>query len=231
MIKNILWYCPKKASSHWLNKRRTHYKNLHAGPQAVLSILRNNFLPIAGKGEMRRVLAKCIICFRTKPTNIIQLMGDLPAIRVTQARVFFNTNIDYAGPFNIKISRNKIGKALTIFVCLVTKAVNFEIISDLTATAFLNALKWFISQRKKCVTLYSDITFLRTNNQLTELKKCLLKKITQQQRLLSWTIHRLEVHSILFTACRRKPPWNQLRRISEKSSVQAYYNLRNYNKL
>jgi len=115
---------------------------LHAGPQAVLSTLRNNFLPIAGKGEMRRVLTKCIICFRTKPTNIIQLMGDLPAIRVTQARVFFNTDIDYAGPFNIKISRNKIGKAyLTIFVCLVTKAVNFEIISDLTVTAFLNALK------------------------------------------------------------------------------------------
>ena len=94
-----------------------HYKNLHAGPQAILAILRNEYWPIAGKSAVRQVLKNCIICFRSKPSTASQLMENLPAIRITQARVFLNTGIDYAGPFNIKIFRNKTGKAyLAIFV-------------------------------------------------------------------------------------------------------------------
>ncbi|XP_011697588.1 PREDICTED: uncharacterized protein LOC105455747 [Wasmannia auropunctata] len=164
--------------------RDVHYRNLHAGPQAVLAILRNEFWPTAGKSEVRKILRNCIVCFRVKPTNVTQLMGNLPAVRITQARAFYNTGIDYAGPFNIKISRNKTGKAyLAIFICLATKAVHFELVSDLTAAAFLNALKRFISRRGRCATLYSDngTTFVGANNQLADLKECLLKESTQKQ--------------------------------------------------
>ncbi|XP_018365332.1 PREDICTED: uncharacterized protein LOC108762706 [Trachymyrmex cornetzi] len=175
---------PQKHHLTELIIRDTHYKNLHAGPQAVLAAIRNDFWPIAGRSEVRRVLRKCIVCFRARPTNPNQLMGDLPAVRVTQARAFLNTGIDYAGPFSIKITRNKTGKAyLAIFVCLATKAVHFELVSDLTATAFLNALKRFISRRGKCIALYSDngTTFVGANNQLVDLKKHLLKETTQKQ--------------------------------------------------
>ncbi|KYN50050.1 hypothetical protein ALC62_00077, partial [Cyphomyrmex costatus] len=72
---------------------------------------------------------------------------------------------------------------LAIFICLATKAVHFELVSDLTATAFLNALKRFISRRGKCITLYSDngTTFVGANNQLADLKECLFKETTQKQ--------------------------------------------------
>lgn len=168
--------------------RDAHYKNLHADPQAVLAIVRNNFWPLAGRSEVRRVLKGCIVCFRTKPKSVSQLMGNLPTIRVTQARAFLNTGLDYAGPFSIKISRNKTSKAyLAIFVCLSTKAVNFELVFDLTATAFLNALKRFIARRGKCITLYSDngTTFVGANNQLKELKKFLSKEENQIRDYLS----------------------------------------------
>lgn len=65
-------------NKHHLTKliiRDVHYRNLHAGPQAVLAILRNDYWPIAGKGSVRQVLRNCIVCFRTKPISVNQLMG------------------------------------------------------------------------------------------------------------------------------------------------------------
>lgn len=112
-------------------------------------------------------------------------MGNLPAVRVTQqSRAFLYAGVDYAGPFTIKISRNKTSKAyLSIFICLVTKAVHFELVSDLTTASFLNAMKRFFARRGKCITIYSDngITFVGANNQLSKLKNYLVKASTQNQ--------------------------------------------------
>lgn len=165
--------------------RDTHYKNLHAGAQAVLTIIRNNYWPISGKEAIRRVLRSCIVCFRAKPITAKQLMSNLPAVRVTQqSRAFLHTGVDYAGPFTIKISQNKTSKAyLSIFICLVTKAVHFELVSDLSTASFLNAMKRFFARRGKCITIYSDngTTFVGANNQLSDLKNHLLKASTQNQ--------------------------------------------------
>ncbi|XP_043485177.1 uncharacterized protein LOC122513015 [Leptopilina heterotoma] len=109
------------------------------------------------RGATRRVLSKCVLCFRLKPAVSSQMMGNLPEVRVTPSRPFANVGLDYAGPFNIKVSRNKTGKAyLCVFVCMAVKAVHLELVSDLTTNAFLNALKRFISRRGKCLTIMSD---------------------------------------------------------------------------
>ncbi|KAM0724699.1 Pro-Pol polyprotein [Formica fusca] len=161
-----------------------HYKNLHAGPQAILAAMHENYWPLNGRNTIRRTLRNCIVCFRTKPVTASQLMGSLPSIRVTPARPFLNTGVDYAGPFSVKILRNKTGKAyLSLFVCLATKAIHLELVSDLSTASFLNAIKRFIARRGKCSTLYSDngTTFTGTNDQLSELKNQLLKESTQTQ--------------------------------------------------
>ncbi|XP_011687442.1 PREDICTED: uncharacterized protein LOC105449756 [Wasmannia auropunctata] len=175
---------PKKHHLTELIIRDTHYRNLHAGSQAVLAAVRSSYWHISGKDAIRRVSRKCIVCYRTSPITAAQLMGNLPAHRVTQARPFLNTGVDYAGPFSIKISRNKTGKAyLSIFICLSTKAVHFELVPDLSAVSFLNAIKRLIARRGKCLNLYSDnsTTFVGANNQLLELKEFLAKDTTQSQ--------------------------------------------------
>ncbi|XP_072764625.1 uncharacterized protein [Anoplolepis gracilipes] len=86
----------------------------------------------------------------------------MPAIRVTQSsRAFLYSGVDYA----------------------VTRAVHFELEPDLNTTSFLKALKRFIARRGRCKVLYSDngTTFVGANNQLKELKDCLLKEATQSQ--------------------------------------------------
>lgn len=60
-------------------------------------------------------------------------------------RIGRTNGIDYAGPFIIKISRNKCRKAyICLFVCLATKAIHIKVVSVLTTSGFLKTLKRFI---------------------------------------------------------------------------------------
>lgn len=87
-------------------------------------------------------------------------MGNLPQERVCQTRVFEFTSLDLAGPFlikEIKFRNKKLIKCyVCIFVCFSTKASHLELVSDLTAESFLNALKRFVARRGLPVQIQSD---------------------------------------------------------------------------
>lgn len=87
-------------------------------------------------------------------------MGNLPVPRVNVSRPFTAVGMDYSGPVTIKASNLKkarLQKAyFCIFVCMTTRAVHIEMVSDLTATAFIAALKRFVARRGLCKDLYSD---------------------------------------------------------------------------
>lgn len=87
-------------------------------------------------------------------------MGNLPKERVTKNLPFNIVGVDYAGPFFIKYKNQRKGVYCKIFVCLficlVTKAIHLELVTDLTSAAFVATLKRFIARRGKCAKLYSD---------------------------------------------------------------------------
>lgn len=58
--------------------RDTHNRNLHAGSQAVLAAVRTQYQPISGRNAIRRVLRKCITCFRAKPGGTRTINGKSP---------------------------------------------------------------------------------------------------------------------------------------------------------
>lgn len=147
-----------------------HRKYLHASSQFLLSQIRKEYWPLNAKNEIRSVLRKCLICFKVKPLGINQQMGSLPEARVVPSCPFTCTGIDFAGPYLIKESklrsRTLIKMYLCVFVCMSTKAVHFEIASDLTCHAFLNVFKRFTSRRGVPSHLYSDNAknFVGTDN-------------------------------------------------------------------
>lgn len=151
---------PSKGNFTKLVILKVHLQNLHAGPQLVLSRVRMEFWPLSGRRTVRAILTKCIVCFKCKPLELVQKMGDLPADRVNVARVFSKVGIDYAGPYlikEVKYRNKKFVKAyVCIFICLVTKAIHIELVSDLTVDGFLNILKRFIARRGLCSDIYSD---------------------------------------------------------------------------
>ena len=102
-------------------------------------------------------------------------MANLPAVRLQPSRPFTYTGVDYAGPFNVRASKGR-GHAsykgyVSIFVCMVTRAVHIEVVSDYSSKAFLAAFRRFVSRRGMCRIMYSDqgTTFKGAANDIEKL--------------------------------------------------------------
>ncbi|XP_066260985.1 uncharacterized protein [Euwallacea similis] len=101
-------------------------------------------------------------------------MAALPRERVVCSRPFDKVGVDFGGPFTVKASKLKKAQSLksyiAIFVCMATKAVHIELVSNLSTDAFLMTLKRFISRRGNPSMIFSDnaSNFLGAKNQLRE---------------------------------------------------------------
>ncbi|KAB0802863.1 hypothetical protein PPYR_05049, partial [Photinus pyralis] len=173
---------PKKSIITDLIIIREHKKLLHAGQKQILSSLNLKYWLINGNREIKKIIHKCVICFRLKAQCAQQLMGSLPEPRVTYNRPFHNVGVDFCGPFQLKqstIRRSVITKSyIALFVCFSIKAIHMELLSDLTADNFLSVLKRFISRRGKPAKIYCDNggTFKGANRKLSELRNMCKKE-------------------------------------------------------
>ncbi|XP_055840854.1 uncharacterized protein LOC129908416 [Episyrphus balteatus] len=165
---------------HVLSKllvREAHEKTLHGGLQQMVTYLRNKYWIFNLKRSVKKYIHDCVICFRFKAKPMQQLMGNLPAARVRVSRPFTHTGVDYAGPIEVKAWKGRGGKVhkgyFAIFVCLSTKAVHLEAVSDMTTQAFLAAFRRFTARRGVCTEIYSDCgkNFVGANTELQKMMK------------------------------------------------------------
>jgi len=151
---------PKKHHITKLIVEDLHNKHCHASGQLLLSLLRQRFWIPDGRNVVRKITHKCLTCFRLKASTATQLMGQLPRERVKPTRPFTNTGVDYAGPFYVK-QGGKRSKTVTkgyiaLFICLSTKAIDLELVPDLTTEVYIGALRRFTARRGLCHNIYSD---------------------------------------------------------------------------
>ncbi|GFU27852.1 integrase catalytic domain-containing protein [Trichonephila clavipes] len=117
-------------------------------------------------------------------------MGDLPESRVYPSSVFQRTGIDFAGPFLMRSSKGRESRNtkcyICVFVCLATKAVHLEVVSDLTSKAFIACLKRFVARRVKPSEIFCDqgTNFCGANRDLRKEFRQLMKEDVVHQFLL-----------------------------------------------
>lgn len=137
-----------------------HHDYKHAGIQLVNSAMKQKYWIMGAKSAIRKELRKCVICARFSSELSKQIMADLPSARVNPGRAFLRIGTDYAGPFLITPRRGRgikpVKMYVCVYVCFTTKAVHFELASDLTAQACIAALKRFIARRGKPIEIFSD---------------------------------------------------------------------------
>ncbi|XP_071573524.1 uncharacterized protein [Temnothorax nylanderi] len=165
--------------------RETHIRLCHAGSQATLYAIRENYWLLNGKNRVKGVIRKCVICSRWRPSTPEYEMGNLPKIRLVSSRPFENVGVDFCGPFLIKEkkhrNRNKIKIYVAAFVCLATKAVHLEIVSDLTTETFIACFKRFFARRGRARVIQSDNgTFLGASNHLKEILEFFQERKNEQ---------------------------------------------------
>ncbi|CAL8145348.1 unnamed protein product [Orchesella dallaii] len=137
-----------------------HHEHLHSDFQLTWSVILSQYWIVRGRDTVRHIVRKCVVCRRYRAKAAKQLMAPLPSPRVNPSRPFLNTGVDYAGPFNL---RNMKGRGnttykcyMSLFICMATKAIHLEAVSDLTTASFIAAFRRFVSRRGFCANLFSD---------------------------------------------------------------------------
>lgn len=137
-----------------------HTETLHGGERLMLNYLRAVYYIVGVKNLIKNCVNKCIPCVRNRANTQRQLMGSLPPVRTTPTKAFLRSGVDYAGPIQLRTSKGRGHKSykgyICLFVCMVTRAVHIDVVSEMTSRGFLETFKRFIARRGHCSDLYSD---------------------------------------------------------------------------
>uniref|UniRef100_A0A8D8LZD7 Integrase catalytic domain-containing protein n=2 Tax=Cacopsylla melanoneura TaxID=428564 RepID=A0A8D8LZD7_9HEMI len=152
-----------------------HHISLHGGPKLVQCLLQRYYWVVGARSLIRKIIFKCMICFRATAKPSQPIMADIPASRFVQGRPFMNVGVDLAGPFPLKSgprSNSPITKSwFAIFICFATKAVHLELLTSLSTDVFLAALDRFVGRRGLPQSMFSDrgTNFVGAARQISEL--------------------------------------------------------------
>lgn len=116
---------------------------MHGATHATSDALHRDLWIVNGRKIVENVIRKCVICGHAKPATPLYLMGNLPKSSLSLNRALLASGIEYCGPFYIKEKRHrnrtKVQIYPAIFLCLATKVIHIELVTDLTTKAFLAA--------------------------------------------------------------------------------------------
>ena len=137
---------------------RNEHNDGHSGVATTTAKVRQKYWILKANKLSKTVKFNCVTCREMAHKAETQLMGDLPALRLSpQTPPFHYSSCDYFGPYNVKIGRNKTKKRYgVIFTCLNTRAVHLELAVDLSTMEFIQVLRRFFSIRGYPAVLLSD---------------------------------------------------------------------------
>jgi hypothetical protein len=193
---------PKRHHITNLIVEREHLRQLHAGPQATLAAIRESYWLLGGRNTIRRILHNCVLCRRASPITYEEIMGNLPDARVNLIRPFRDCGVDYAGPISIREGKGRgkrsIKAYVCLFICLATKAIHLELVTDCTSSSFIRAFKRFMSRRGKPSRMYSDnaTTFKGSDRELRFIHQEVIKSELFKNFILDCAENNVEWHFI-----------------------------------
>ena len=179
----------------------------HCGPSLILSAAGTRVHIIRARRLARFIYRSCVVCRKAAAKTQHQMMGQLPASRLTPNPPFTICSVDYAGPFLLKKGHTRkpvvIKCYMAVFVCFSTKTVHLEAITDAMAKTFIECLKRFISRRGCPSDIHSDNggNFVGARGELRELYQLL-----DRQDTLNTIDHDLSGHRIQWHASPERAP-------------------------
>lgn len=206
---------------------KAHKITMHGGAQQMLQYTREKFWIPRARQLAKEVISACVKCKRYSFTNSEQQMAPLPLNRTTPGKVFGTCGIDYCGPVYLKPKSGRTPLTLKayicVFVCLTTRAVHLELVSDLTTSAFLAALRRVVARRGRIREIVSDhgSNFVGAYNEIEKLKEH-LRNLAEysfaEEFHLKWnfTTERASHHGGIFEAAVKSAKKHLLRVIGEQ---------------
>ena len=158
---------PEEAKSPILLPREEYFTKLlinnvhaeicHGGTAHTLARLRQKYWIPQGRTAIKAVLKKCLTCIRFQGGPYkIKPVSPWPKSRVTVSSPFTNTGVDYFGPLYIKSVGPQTKVWICLFTCTAVRAIHLEVVENMSAESFLEALRRFIARRGKPDEIISD---------------------------------------------------------------------------
>ena len=125
-----------------------------------MSSLSRRYHVIGLHKAVRSTTQACVTCRRITVRPQPQMLGQLLIERVMPDSMFDQVGVDYAGPVYVKYGYTRkptvIKSYICLFVSLSVKAVQLELVSDLSTDAFIASLRRFTARRGKPTLIWSD---------------------------------------------------------------------------
>ncbi|XP_068749239.1 uncharacterized protein [Montipora capricornis] len=130
---------------------------LHTGVRSTVGELRSRFWIPKGR-QLVKVLRECVTCKRQQGKPFASpLEAALPDFRVREAIPFCKVGGDFAGPLFVKSPTGEMVKSyIALFTCCVTRAVHLDLVTDLSASTFVQCLRRFAARRGTPSLIISD---------------------------------------------------------------------------
>ncbi|XP_064462299.1 uncharacterized protein LOC135372757 [Ornithodoros turicata] len=162
---------PKAHALSRLLAANAHRRTLHGGVQVTPTTLRDKIWIPQARQLVKSVIHSCSTCVRFRASPATATTAPLPADRVSATHPFKSTGVDFAGQVYVKRSRDSYQTSkyfIALFTCATTRAIHLELVTDLTARAFILAFRRFASRRGTPSVMYSDnaLTFKKAAKDL-----------------------------------------------------------------
>ena len=155
--------------------QHAHVSAFHVGVNHTLSRLREEFWLPKGRNAVKSTVHQCIVCRRAEGGPFVSPpMPPLPAERVNQSPAFTFCGVDYFGPMFVKVEAGENKKVwVLLFTCLATRAIDLELVADMSTEQFLLAFRRFVARCGCPSRIWSDNApqFKHADNTLREVWK------------------------------------------------------------
>lgn len=149
-----------------------HEETAHGNIQIMLHYVRARYWIIGGRKCAGNVVKRCVRCTTFAKRAVEQLMGDVPKERLTSIGPFYYCGVDYFGPITIRRNEGRCNVTQqgygAVFICLTTKVIHIDCVSDMTSEKFLWSLSRLTSIYRTPTKMFSDNgrTFVGADNEL-----------------------------------------------------------------
>ena len=124
-----------------------HNRVCHAGRERTLVEVRRRYWIPCGRNSVKAIVRDCITYRKLRQYPHTTLMADLPSERMKIFSPPFSVRgVDLFGLFFLKYRRNKKKAWGALFTCANIKAIDLEIVEDLSTEAFLHVLRRFAAR-------------------------------------------------------------------------------------
>jgi hypothetical protein len=148
---------PKNSVLAQLIIKSVHGRIFHYGIDSTISHLIQQYWIPSMRSQVKSVYRKCSKCRRDSGSSFqYPDPAPLPSIPIQDNYPFAVTGVDYTGAIHVRVKGVIISAYILIFTCGVTRAMHLEVVDDMTAGYFINALRRFTGHHPIPRILYSD---------------------------------------------------------------------------